>query len=136
MHVGNKKIHASIVIEVKEFQPHTAPGSFRKIILSFFNELLAALVFEVVTGPLHIQEIDSGPTIAFQIREASVAAPTARVKADFRGYILEFVVTQILVEHWILEAFGMEMAGKSIPHSDIRAFGTFFVRGVHADIAD
>src|SRR5580704_5419554 len=136
MHVCDQEIHSAIVVEVEKLQAHASPGRLGKIVLCFFDKLFAAQVLEIVSRTLHVQEVHARPTITFQIGEACVATPAARIESHICGDILELIVAQIFVENRVLEAFGMEVAGKRVLQADVSSFWSFFVAGINADIAD
>src|SRR6266403_551510 len=136
MHVRNEQIHAAVIVEVEKLQPHTSPGCLGKTVLRFLDEFPAALIFEIVSRTLHVQEINARPAVTLQIREACVATPASRIQAHLRSDILELIVSQILVENRVLEPFGMEMAGKRVLQADVSPFWAFFVCGINADVTN
>src|SRR5262249_22148645 len=116
--------------------PHCAPGSLRKILFGFVDELLSAYVFKIVVVALHVQNEQARKTVAAKIGECCISAPTSWPQANLCGYILELVVTDILVENWILISLRMQVSSESIRQPYVLTLLTSLVAGVATHIAN
>ena len=114
VHIGEKQVHASVIVKIKELDSHGAIWSRRKILFRLVHEPLAAGIFVVVTGTLHVEDEEVRVPVSVQVGEAGVSAPTVGFQSDLLGDVLELVVAQILVQNGVLETFGMHVAEEGV----------------------
>jgi hypothetical protein len=98
VHVGDKKVQAAVVVVIEELDSHRAPGGPGEIRFSFFNERPASLVFKIVVGAHHVEEVDIGPAVLVEVGDGGIAAPSLGPQVHRGRDISEAVAAQVLIQ--------------------------------------
>ena len=95
VHIGKDHVHATVVISVKDLDPHRAPRRARKDLAAFVAEVFALHIFVVVVMPLHIQHIEVEPTIFVGVQGTRITGPTAILQPALRRYVDKTIIARI-----------------------------------------
>ena len=134
MHVGQKDIHAPVVVEIEDLDPHRAPGGRGKQLPALLDELPALDVLVVLVVALHVQDVEVGPPIPVDVDGIGVAAPTFIDESQSLGDLLEPAIAQVPVEEALLRTLRPQVPPEGILHPDEVTSPADLVGGVHAHI--
>src|SRR2546421_474378 len=99
MHVGDEEVEATVSVEVERLHPHRAPGGPGKVPPRGVAKPLAAFVEPEVVLPLHVEDVEVGPTVVVHVDHRRVAAPASIDEPDLPGDIPEPAAAQVVVQN-------------------------------------
>lgn len=120
MHVGDVDIHMAVIIEVKDLDPHGAPGRFGKKVSALSDKAFSLNVFVLLVVPLHIQDIKIGPTVIICVKRGCITRPTDIHQTCLFRNIGESILSEVFIEYATFITVWFQMPGKTIFKTDIR----------------
>ena len=134
VHVRDEQIQQSILVVIKEFYPHRAPGSLGKVCGCLLGKAFAAEVFVVMIVALHVEEVKIGKTVLVQVGESGIATPGTITQVHLFGNVFEMSAADVLVEDAELGSLRIQVAIEGIGHRQVITTAAFLIGGVNPDV--